>query len=119
MHSHTVPSCCLKLVLFADVHEIYMRAAEAVASKFKDPQVTCLIEALDETSSGAVVLRGSDLNTYSSNSSSELKDSDMKALLCSYFFSTSKDITSFSSIEKVYFTSNFKFYYSQSSNMIS
>nr|XP_009790501.1 PREDICTED: probable Ufm1-specific protease isoform X2 [Nicotiana sylvestris] len=83
-----------------DVHEIYMRAAEAVASKFKDPQVTCLIEALDETSSGAVVLRGSDLNTYSSNSSSELKDSDMKALLCSYFFSTSKDITSFSSIEK-------------------
>lgn len=95
-----------------------MRAAEAVASKFKDPQVTCLIEALAETSSGAIVLRGSDLNTYSSNSSSELKDSDMKALLCSYFFSMSKDITSFSSIE-VYFTSNFKFYYSQSSNMIS
>ncbi|OIT04818.1 PREDICTED: probable Ufm1-specific protease [Nicotiana attenuata] len=83
-----------------DVHEIYMRTAEAVASKFKDPQVTCLIEALDETSSGAIVLRGSDLNTYSSNSSSELKDSDMKALLCSYFFSTSKDITSFSSIEE-------------------
>ncbi|XP_016514038.1 putative Ufm1-specific protease isoform X2 [Nicotiana tabacum] len=82
-----------------DVHEIYMRAAEAVASKFKDPQVTCLIEALAETSSGAIVLRGSDLNTYSSNSSSELKDSDTKALLCSYFFSMSKDITSFSSIE--------------------
>ncbi|KAG5582470.1 hypothetical protein H5410_053097 [Solanum commersonii] len=50
-----------------DVHEIYMRAADAVASKFRDPQVTCLIEALNETS-GAIVLRGSELSTDSSTS---------------------------------------------------
>ncbi|KAG5582473.1 hypothetical protein H5410_053100 [Solanum commersonii] len=48
-----------------DVHEICMRAADAVASKFRDPQVTCLIEALNETS-GAIVLRGSELSTDSS-----------------------------------------------------
>lgn len=83
----------------SDVHEIYMRAADAVANKFRDPQVTCLIEALNETS-GAIVLRGSELNTDSSSSSSELKDSDTKALLCSYFSSRSKDVTSFSSIEE-------------------
>ncbi|MCD9641224.1 hypothetical protein HAX54_027294 [Datura stramonium] len=82
-----------------DVHDIYMRAAEAVASKFRDPQVTCLIEAFNETS-GAIVLHGSELNTESSSSSSELKDSDTKALLCSHFSSRSKDITSFSSIEE-------------------
>ncbi|KAH0688239.1 hypothetical protein KY284_018792 [Solanum tuberosum] len=82
-----------------DVHEIYMRAADAVASKFRDPQVTCLIEALNETS-GAIVLRGSELSTDSSSSSSELKGSDTKALLCSHFSSRSKDITSFSSIEE-------------------
>ncbi|KAJ8553970.1 hypothetical protein K7X08_024648 [Anisodus acutangulus] len=87
--------------------------AEAVASKFRDPQVTCLIEALNETS-GAIVRRGSELNTDSSSSSSELKDSDTKASLCSHFSSRSKDITSFSSIEEVYFTSKFKYYYSQS-----
>lgn len=92
------------LFYLTDVHEIYMRAADAVASKFRDPQVTCLIEALNETS-GAIVLRGSELNTDSSSSSSELKDSDTKALLCSHFSSRSKDITSFSSIEEVYFTS--------------
>ncbi|CAN4087996.1 unnamed protein product [Withania somnifera] len=82
-----------------DIHDIYMSAAEAVASKFRDPKVTCLIEALNETS-GAVVLRGSELNTDSSTSSSEFKDSDTKALLCSYFSSRSKDITAFSSIEE-------------------
>ncbi|KAF3628394.1 putative Ufm1-specific protease [Capsicum annuum] len=82
-----------------DVHDIYMHAAEAVASKFREPQVTCLIEGLNETS-GAVVLRGSELNTDSSSSSSELKDSDTKAFLCSHFSSRSKDITSFSSIEE-------------------
>ncbi|XP_060204506.1 probable Ufm1-specific protease [Lycium barbarum] len=82
-----------------DVHDIYMRAAEAIASKFRDPQVTCLIEALNQTS-GAIVLRGSELNTDSSSSSSELKDSDVKAILCSHFSSRSKDITSFSSIEE-------------------
>lgn len=94
-----------------------MRAADAVANKFRDPQVTCLIEALNETS-GAIVLRGSELNTDSSSSSSELKDSDTKALLCSYFSSRSKDVTSFSSIEEVYFTSKFKFYYIQCANVI-
>ncbi|KAK4350612.1 hypothetical protein RND71_029925 [Anisodus tanguticus] len=82
-----------------DVQDIYMHAAEAVASKFRHPQVTCLIEALNETS-GAIVLRGSELNTDSSSSSSELKDSDTKALSCSHFSSRSKDITSFSSIEE-------------------
>lgn len=95
-----------------------MRAADAVASKFRDPQVTCLIEALNETS-GAIVLRGSELSTDSSSSSSELKGSDTKALLCSHFSSRSKDITSFSSIEEVNFTSKFKYYYSQSANVIS
>ncbi|KAL3342764.1 hypothetical protein AABB24_026681 [Solanum stoloniferum] len=82
-----------------DVHETYMRAADAVASKFRDPQVTCIIEALNETS-GAIVLRGSELSTASSSSSSKPKDSDTKALLCSHFSSRSKDITSFSSIEE-------------------
>ncbi|KAJ8536552.1 hypothetical protein K7X08_034953 [Anisodus acutangulus] len=82
-----------------DVQDRYMHAAEAVASKFRHPQVTCLIEALNETS-GAIVLRGSELSTDSSSSSSELKDSDTKALSCSHFSSRSKDITSFSSIEE-------------------
>lgn len=94
----------------AAVDDIYTSATDAVASAFRDPQLTFIIEALNraEASTPPVILHDLELDLHgqlADSANSELSKSfDTKSLLCSSFFGTSTNITAFSSIEEVWFT---------------
>jgi len=84
-----------------------LRATEAVAAKFRDPQVTYLAEAVNEPSTEAprpVILRGVELDFHADLSNAisweSARESDAKSLLpCSLFCSKSKDSSSLTSVE--------------------
>ncbi|XP_051133390.1 probable Ufm1-specific protease isoform X2 [Andrographis paniculata] len=89
-----------------DVEGVYARAIEDVERKLRDPDVAFVIEAQDKPSLGGlppIIIHGIDLpaelpdNAFIIESAEE---SLVKSLRCSYFFSESKDIASFSSVEE-------------------
>lgn len=92
-----------------DVEGAYARAIEEVERKLRDPQVAYIIEAQNKPSSGGpqpVILRGTELDLPAELPKNAFlietaQESLAKSLTCSYFFSETKDITSFNSVEEV------------------
>ena len=87
---------------------MYLRAAEVVASSFKDPLVTYMVERLSKDISGApqpVIIRGVDLDFNADLTNIKLvgeksaQDSDAKKLTCAHFFSKSKSSPALISVE--------------------
>lgn len=78
--------------------------------KLRDPQVAYIIEAQNKPSSGGpepVILHGVELDLPAEELPESAvvleiaEDFLLRSRACSYFFSETKDITSFSSLEKV------------------
>ncbi|KAK3014836.1 hypothetical protein RJ639_008763 [Escallonia herrerae] len=92
-----------------EAEDIFTRATEAVAAKFRDPKVTYIMETLNEPQTEApepLVIRGGDLDFQAELSSASLSSEtdqvpDVKSTTCSYFCSTRKDTTSFTSVEEL------------------
>lgn len=88
----------------------YARAIEDVERKLRDPQVAFIIEAHNKSSPGGpqpVILHGTQLDMpeelpENSFQIETAEDSLAKSIQCSYFFSETKDATSFTSFEEVY-----------------
>ncbi|KAA8540731.1 hypothetical protein F0562_024350 [Nyssa sinensis] len=91
-----------------DAENMYLRATDAVAAKFRDPQVSYMVETLNEPSTEVlppVILRSAELDFQTDLSNARLKvettqESDAKVLPCRYFCSKSKDILPFTSMEE-------------------
>lgn len=92
----------------ADAEKMYLRAAEVVASSFKDPLVTYMVERLSKDISGApqpVIIRGVDLDFNADLTNIKLvgeksaQDSDAKKLTCAHFCLKSKSSPALISIE--------------------
>ncbi|KAL2515405.1 putative Ufm1-specific protease [Forsythia ovata] len=91
-----------------DVEGIYTQAITDVECKFRDPQVTYLIEAHNSHSTGGpqpIVLHGTELNPpeelpENAFSIETARESTAKSLACSYFFSETKDTMPFTSVEE-------------------
>ena len=90
---------------------MYLRAMDAIAARFRDPQVIYMIETFNEPSTELphpVILRGVELDCHSDLrnarlSSENAQEADAKSLACLHFCSKSEDISSFTSIEEVDF----------------
>ncbi|KAK2987706.1 hypothetical protein RJ640_030293, partial [Escallonia rubra] len=104
----------IKLPLYYSVNspkaeDMFTRATEAVAARFRDPKVTYIMETLNERQTEApepLVIRGGDLDFQAELSSVSFSSEtdqvpDVKSTTCSYFCSTRKDTTSFTSVEEV------------------
>ncbi|XP_057547986.1 probable Ufm1-specific protease isoform X1 [Amaranthus tricolor] len=82
----------------SDAERRYLQAADALATVFRDPQLTFILEVLKGSSSDLphpVIVRGSELDFQIDVSNINLLTdsstrSDAKSLCCSYFFSESK-----------------------------
>ncbi|KAI3464177.1 hypothetical protein Pfo_020840 [Paulownia fortunei] len=91
-----------------DVEGAYAQAIEDVERKLRDPQVAYIIEAENKPSSGGpqpVILHGTELDLPAELPKNAFlietaQESRVKSLACSYFFSKTKDITSFTSVEE-------------------
>ncbi|XP_022885346.1 probable Ufm1-specific protease isoform X1 [Olea europaea var. sylvestris] len=91
-----------------DVEGMYAQAVTNVECKFRDPQVTYLIEAHNSHSTGGpqpIVLHGTELNQpeelpKNAFSIETARESTAKSLACSYFCSESKDTEPFTSVEE-------------------
>ncbi|KAF9667963.1 hypothetical protein SADUNF_Sadunf15G0077600 [Salix dunnii] len=92
----------------ADAEKMYLRAAEVVASSFKDPLVTYMVERLSKDMSGApqpVIIRGVDLDFNADLTNIKFvgeksaQDSDAKKLTCAHFCSKSKSSPELISVE--------------------
>ncbi|KAK6153246.1 hypothetical protein DH2020_012885 [Rehmannia glutinosa] len=91
-----------------DVEDAYARAIEDVERKLRDPQVAYIIEAQNKPSPGGpqpVILHGTDLELPSVLPKNAFlletaQESLVKTLTCSCFFSETKDISSFTSVEE-------------------
>lgn len=88
---------------------MYAQAVTNVECKFRDPQVTYLIEAHNSHSTGGpqpIVLHGTELNQpeelpKNAFSIETARESTAMSLACSYFCSESKDTEPFTSVEEV------------------
>ncbi|XP_059657236.1 probable Ufm1-specific protease [Cornus florida] len=91
-----------------DAENFCLQATDAIAAKLRDPQVTYIVETLNESLTEVprpVILRGVELDfqTNLSNAWQLIKtaqESDAKSLPCSYFCSKSNDNSSFTSMEE-------------------
>ncbi|CAH9133760.1 unnamed protein product [Cuscuta epithymum] len=88
------------------VHDIYTSAIDAIVSSLRDPQLTFIIEALNQVSAAVPPIILQDLEephaqlaglAYSELSN---KSFSAKTLLCSDLFQTSENMATFSSIEE-------------------
>lgn len=92
----------------ADAEKMYLRAAEAVASSFKDPLATYMVERLSKDISSVpqpVIIRGVDLDFNTDLTNIKLvddkvaQDSDAKKLTCAHFCLKSKSSPGLISVE--------------------
>lgn len=91
-----------------DVEGMYAQAVTNAVCKFRDPQVTYLIEAHNGHSTGGpqpIVLHGTELNQpeelpENAFSTETARESTAKSLTCSYFCSEIKDTAPFTSVEE-------------------
>uniref|UniRef100_A0A6N2K6G3 Ufm1-specific protease n=1 Tax=Salix viminalis TaxID=40686 RepID=A0A6N2K6G3_SALVM len=99
---------CLPVKNKADAEKMYLRAAEVVASSFKDPLVTYMVERLSKDISGApqpVIIHGVDLDFNADLTNIKLvgeksaQYSDAKKLTCAHFCSKSKSSPALISVE--------------------
>ncbi|KAH7858264.1 hypothetical protein Vadar_021831 [Vaccinium darrowii] len=82
-----------------EAEDMYLRATDAIAARFRDPQVTYMVEASNEPSTEAprpVILHGGKLDSDLGNA----EEADARTVSCSYFCSKSKDTLSFTSVEE-------------------
>ena len=90
---------------------MYLRAIDAIAARFRDPQVIYMIETFNEPSTEVprpVILHGVELDCHADLrnarlSSENAQEADAKSLACLHFCSKSEDFSSFTSIEEVDF----------------
>ncbi|CAA0813359.1 Probable Ufm1-specific protease [Striga hermonthica] len=88
------------------IEDAYARAIEDVERKFRDPQATYIIEPQPSLGGPqSVILHGTDLDLPASLPTNaflieDAQESIAKSLTCSYFLSDSKDVASFTSLEK-------------------
>lgn len=94
----------------SDIEDIYTRATEAVASKFRDPKATYIVETLNmiEPPPQAAIIRGAQLDFQSDLSSLRISEEttgafDTRSLSCSHFCVRNNDSSMFTSIEEVKF----------------
>ncbi|XP_057472814.1 probable Ufm1-specific protease [Actinidia eriantha] len=91
-----------------DAEDMYLRAIDAIAARFRDPQVIYMIETFNEPSTEVprpVILHGVELDCHADLrnarlSSENAQEADAKSLACSHFCSKSEDFSSFTSIEE-------------------
>ncbi|KAJ4961545.1 hypothetical protein NE237_021455 [Protea cynaroides] len=90
----------------SDAEKVWSSATEAVAAKFRDPEVVFILEAVNESSEGVsrpLMIRGMELDykTHLSDilSKGVAKEFDVKAVSCSSFCSNSKPALSSTSGE--------------------
>ncbi|PSR95916.1 Ufm1-specific protease [Actinidia chinensis var. chinensis] len=91
-----------------DAEDMYLRAMDAIAARFRDPQVIYMIETFNEPSTEVprpVILRGVELDCHADLrnarlSSENAQEAAAKSLACLHFCSKSEDISSFTSIEE-------------------
>lgn len=104
------PSLLLHFIYFSDLEGAFELAIKAVERKLRDPQVAYIIEAQNKPSSGGpepVILHGVELDLQAEElpENAVVLETDEDFLLrsraCSYFFSATKDNTSFNSVEGV------------------
>ncbi|XP_052176665.1 probable Ufm1-specific protease isoform X2 [Diospyros lotus] len=91
-----------------EAEDMYLRSVDAIADRFRDPQVTYLIQTLNEHTTEVlhpVVLHGRELDfktdiRNTGVSSEPADEAGAKSLACLYFCSKSEALSSFTSIEE-------------------
>ncbi|XAR67950.1 hypothetical protein NMG60_11002905 [Bertholletia excelsa] len=91
-----------------EAEEIYLRATNELAAKFKDPQVTYLVESLNEPSNerpSPVIVRGAELDLNADHRDASLsseisQDTEAKLAACLHFCSRSEEISTYTSAEE-------------------